>query len=82
MQSSSPEGEGDDAHGLGIERYSVSRAGLLGLDIRLRIRRLYAAFLEDMLQVESERVENETFHVLDLLPRIPVLGSCDMPSSP
>lgn len=38
-------------------------------------------FLEDMLQVESERVENEIFHALDLLPHVPVLGSCSVPSS-
>lgn len=38
-------------------------------------------FLEDMLSVESERIETAIFDAIALLPYIPVLGSKGLPSS-
>lgn len=38
-------------------------------------------FLEDMLQVKTQKLEDEIFDTIDLLPHIAIMGSTNLPDS-
>lgn len=38
-------------------------------------------FLEDMLQVNTQKLEDKIFDAIDLLPHIPIMGSTNLPDS-
>lgn len=38
-------------------------------------------FLEDMLQVQTQKLEDEIFDTIDLLPHIAIMGSTNLPDS-